>query len=160
VNIPDKETPKHYPITTAYVNTILPVIPLVFPKVYAAFEKYCGDSNLARQAISSGKNPRFFVAYTEVLMPDKSVVNGFFWATYHTQRIVIDVRNVRKFEKDPLKYTKAMEYLLLHESIHWARYHAGLNADVPPNAGLRPGEAGDEFEAEAYGKDVSYLWDL
>ena len=160
MKIPDKETRNAYPKLYKHISTLLPVYPRYIPKRYKAYEKYCGSEALAKQGIKWGDNPRLQVAYTEAILPDKTVANGFFWATHHEHRIVIDIRNAKKFEKDAVKYELALQYLLLHEMIHWARHHAGLAADVAPNRGLRPGEAGDEFEAEAYGKDVSYLWDL
>lgn len=155
----DNDTKTTYDKVIKHVSTLMPVYPRYIPKRYKAYVKYCGDEGYAKRGIARGDGPKLVIADTTTIMPDKSLVNGFFWESYDTNAIVLEVTNAALFQKNPVKYEVALQYLLLHEMIHWARYKAGLPEEVKAKKGLRKGEPGDEFEYEAYGHDVSYLWD-
>ena len=155
----DNDAKKTYSKVIKHVETLLPAYARYIPRRYKAYIKFCGNEEWGKRGIARGEGPKLVLADTGTIMPDGEVVNGFFWSSYDTNAIVLDITNAAKFQKNPVKYEVALQYLLLHEMIHWARFNAGLPAEVTAGMGLRKGEAGDEFEYEAYGHDVSYLWD-
>jgi hypothetical protein len=134
-----------------YVKTMLPITPRYVPKRYKAYVKHCGDETLAKQGIEYGKGPSLVPCDVKASIGKEA--NAYFWATQSDSTIYIEQKNAKKYDKNPDKYHVAIQYLLLHELIHWARHHAGLDAEIDGK------EAGDSFEVEAYGVDVSYLWD-
>lgn len=78
---------------------------------------------------------------------------AFFWAKYPND-LYLEIANAGKFEKDPGKYEIALQYLLLHELIHYVRHHASLADETLADGS----DLGDAFEKDAYGRDMSNVW--
>ncbi len=144
---------KSYTNTSNYVQRMLPIMPRFVPKRYKAYEKYCGSTKLAEAGISWGKGPELIIDNLMALRGHKTAV-AMFSQDLNPNAIYFDIEYADKYEAHPHRYEVAIQYLLLHEMIHWARHQDKADAKVDGK------EAGNEFELEAYGQDVSYLWKL
>jgi hypothetical protein len=140
-----------YPALGKYVRTMLSITPRYVPKRYKAYAKHCGDDAKALEGITYCTGPKLKVVDTVTAIGE--FANGYFWEPHGKDNLFIDRKNAKKYEKNPDKYHVAIQYLLLHELIHWARSAGGLSEEFDGQ------EAGNSFEVEAYGVDVSYLWD-
>ena len=149
--IDDPDT-KKFKKTCKYVSQYLPIFDRYIPTRFKKYLKHSGDADRAKKAVKLGDGPHFKIRDTASIIGDTS--NGFFWAMY-PQDIYLEVANAEKLEKDHAKYEIALQYLLLHELIHYVRYHAGL-----PDDNLADGtDLGDAFEKDAYGRDMSHVWE-
>jgi len=140
-----------YPKLAKYLRTMLPITPRYVPKRYKAYAKHCGDDARAMTGITYCTGPTLKVV--DVFAAIGQAANAYFWEAHGKDNLFIDIKNAKKYEKNPDKYHVAIQYLMLHELIHWARSAGGLSAEIDG------AEAGNSFEVEAYGVDVSYLWD-
>lgn len=144
------EITQGYDATAKYVQSMLPIMPRYVPKRYKAYEKYCTCSKLAEQGITWGKGPELIIDTIKYLRGHTAA--GMFSVDLNPNALYFDTGCANKYEANPGKYAVAIQYTLLHELIHWARYHAKADAQADGK------EAGGAFEIEAYGQDVSYLW--
>lgn len=150
----------------AYLGTQVQLFSKHFPKRFREYEHYCGNQIIAGQGTSEGKGPtltiREFATLKQAGMVSSAGTVGFFHRDY-PDAIFFNEKYIKKYEGNPTKYEICMQYLVMHELIHWARFHAGLPTTVAatsdrPLRGKRKGEAGDEFEFYAYGLDMFQFW--
>ena len=140
-----------YPKLAKYLRTMLPISPRYVPKRYKAYAKHCGDDAKALEGITYGRGPTLKAVDVKAAIGEEA--NAYFWEPHGKDNLFIEIKNAKKYEKNPDKYHVAIQYLMLHELIHWARHALSLSVEVDGK------EAGNSFEVEAYGVDVSYLWD-
>lgn len=151
-----------------YVTTRLPKTPKLYPKRYRVYEQYCANPEIASLGITMDKGPLLSVISAADLKKKgkKASLLGVFFPTIPNQ-IFISESCANKYEKSPVKYGIGLQYLLLHELIHWARHQAQVTSGVYSMSSLgvcltegesRCWEAGDMFERDAYGKDMSHVW--
>jgi hypothetical protein len=152
VKIEDAHT-KTFKKTCRHVTTLLPHYERYIPGRFKKYLKYAGNETWARRGVALNDGPCLLIVKTETVEGHPYTSNGFFWAKFPTI-IHLEERNAAKFEKEPSMYEIGLQYLLLHEMIHWVRHHAKLDADLPGGV-----EAGDAFEKDAYGRDMSHVWD-
>ena len=144
----------------SYLSTALQVYPKTIPKRYQEYVRYCINEKWAVIGITAGDGPMLTVRDLKPLHQDDPA--GLFIPGM-PDSIFIHEQLVKLYEADPSKYEIGLQYLVLHELIHWARHQGGEPAKVVatpkrPLRGQRPGEAGDEFEYYAYGRDMSRVW--
>jgi len=147
-----------YPYLTYFVSQELPLTKQKYPYQYRIYEKYCGSPHFAEQGVTWNEGP--ILAVVDIRKNEKGEVEVGDYDLNIPDRITLNTIVIDKFNSDSdwLQYFIGMQYLLLHELIHWARNMMRLPADVEKVHGQRPGEAGDEFEFEAYGQDMSDVW--
>jgi hypothetical protein len=150
----DDDHTKSFRKTCRFVSTIVPIFERYVPARFRVYLRIAGDDTRAKQAVANNQGPKLVIVKTETVPGHPYTSNGFFWAAI-PDRIHLEERNAEKFERDHQAYEIALPYLIMHESIHWVRHHAGLSADLP-GPGIT--EAGDRFEQEAYGRDMSHVW--
>lgn len=168
--IPGTVIPTKYPTILRYVSARVPLFPKLYPKRYQIYEELCTDPAWAARGIQWGDGPKLAVCTAELaaklgLPPIKEWIGCFAYAT--PDRVWIADRVATKYEKNPAKYGIGLQCLLMHEMIHWARYHAGAPRKFFSIASIiwaatsssRLFEAGDSFEQLAYGRDMSSIWD-
>ena len=141
---------KSYGPVLRYVQHMLPIMPRYVPSRYKAYKKCCASDTLADEGISWCKGPQLIIDNIEALRGH--VAAGMFSQDVDCDAIFFDITCADKYAANPQKYAVAIQYTLLHELIHWARFHVSASSRI---AGQ---EAGSAFELEAYGQDVSYLW--
>jgi hypothetical protein len=154
------KTAMRYKKAFGYLSTAVQIIPKTFPKRYREYVHYCINEKWATIGITNGDGPTLTVRDLKPL--DKDNPLGLFIYTM-PDAIFIHQDLVKLYESDANKYEIGLQYLVLHELIHWARFHGGEPAKVVatpkrPLRGARPGEAGDEFEFYAYGRDMARVW--
>jgi hypothetical protein len=145
---------KTFKKTCKYVSQYLPIFDRYIPKRFKLFLEACGDAEQGKKVVKLGVGPRLIIVKTETVTLSKERVNGLFTGRF-PDRIHLDELNAAKFEKDHSKYEIAVQYLLLHEMIHYVRHHAKLPDDDLPDGS----DLGDKFEKDAYGRDMSHVWD-
>jgi len=158
----DEQT-KKFTKTVKYCANYVPVFHRYVPGRYARYIEFaCKGGNITQtvtaamfavQGLNNGTGPTLKIVKTETVPGHDYISNGFFWARY-PDSLFLEERNAAKYEADTAKYEIALQYLVMHELIHWTRYQAGLPADLPGGV-----EVGDAFEKAAYGRDVSHIWD-
>jgi hypothetical protein len=139
-----------YSDTARYVEKMLPIMPRFVPTRYKVYKKYCASDKLAAEGIAWNTGPELIIDNIMALRGHTAA--GLFSPTLGVNTIYFDIECADKYEADPQKFAVAIQYTLLHELIHWARHHGTVTSDVDGK------EAGNTFEKEAYGQDVSYLW--
>lgn len=142
---------KRFKKTCKYVNLYLPIFERYIPGRYKKYLKRSGDETRANEAVKLGYGPSFKIRDTATIIG--STANGFFWAKYPND-LYLEIANAGKFENDPGKYEIALQYLLLHELIHYVRHHASLADETLADGS----DLGDAFEKDAYGRDMSHVW--
>jgi hypothetical protein len=148
----DDADTKKFTKTCKYVSLYLPIFDRYIPDRYKKFLKHSGNETKAKEAVKLGTGPKFKIRDTAAIIG--KMANGFFWSKYPDD-LYLDIVNARKFEKNPSKYEIALQYLLLHELIHYVRHHGKLADDDLPDGS----DLGDAFEKDAYGRDMSHTWD-
>ncbi len=143
---------KTFKKTCKYIRLYMPIFERYIPGRFKKYLEFAGNEALARRAVKLDDGPRLIVVKTENVPGHPYTSNGFFWSVF-PDRIHLEERNAAKFEADHSKYEIGLQYLVLHESIHWVRHHASLDADLPGGK-----EVGDAFEVAAYGRDMSHVW--
>src|SRR5687768_2390252 len=146
----DSET-KKFKKTCKYVSLYLPIFERYIPGRYKKFLTHSGDAERAKKTLKLGQGPSFKIGDTAAIIGDTA--NGFFWANFPND-IYLEIANALKFEDDHSKYEVALQYLLLHELIHYVRHHASLADDTLADGS----DLGDAFEKDAYGRDMSHVW--
>jgi hypothetical protein len=148
----DDEPTKKFKKTCKYVSLYVPIFERYIPGRYKKYLKHSGDEARAKKALQFGQGPSFKIRNTKAIIG--STANGFFWASYPND-IYLEIANAKKFEANHAKYEIALQYLLLHELIHYVRHHASLADDNLADGS----DLGDAFENDAYGRDMSHVWD-
>jgi hypothetical protein len=144
----------HYKPVARYVQNMLPIMPRYVPDRYKIYEEHCTDAKTAEQGITWGRGPELRIDNVAELLVGTSnegrTAAGLFSPDRDVDAIFLEGMCADKYKANPQKYHVAMQYLLLHELIHWARHKVGAKDDGT--------EHGDAFEKEAYGQDCTYLW--
>jgi hypothetical protein len=149
----EDDTTKKYKKVTKFISVFVPIFERYIPRRFEKYLEFAGDDGLARRGILFGDGPSLLVRKTETVDGHPYQSNGFSRAT-EPDLIYFEQRNMDKFEGNTSKYEIALQYLVLHELIHWVRRKAGL-----PRRLAGGGEVGDAFEVSAYGRDMSIVWD-
>ena len=152
MKIEDEATQK-YKKVNKFVSIYVPIFERYIPGRFKKYLELAGDDALARRGIVFGDGPSLLIRKTETVDGHPYQSNGFSRDT-EPDLIYFEQRNMDKFEGDTSKYEIALQYLVLHELIHWVRRKAGL-----PRRLADGGEVGDAFEVAAYGRDMSIVWE-
>lgn len=143
----------HFPQLARLIRVRLPALEQTSPKVFEALAQTCAGKEQVRQALRPGTYPRVHVDD----WGNKNVRGVFIGdcRVSEENRINVLAEVASGFDDTPDEVSaSAMEALVLHEMVHWARFQAKL----PPRIGGEEGdpgsgkEAGDEFERLAYGR--------
>jgi hypothetical protein len=149
----EDDTTKGYKKVCKFISVYVPIFERYIPGRFKKYLEFAGDDDLGRRGVVLGDGPSLLIRKTETVDGHPYQSNGFSRAT-EPDIIYFEQRNMDKFEADTPKYEIALQYLVLHELIHWVRRKAGL-----PRRLADGGEVGDAFEVAAYGRDMSIVWD-
>src|SRR5262249_54502755 len=145
----DDENTKRFKKVCKYLSLYVPIFERYIPGRFKKYLEFAGDETWGRRGVARGDGPSLLVRKTETGDGHPYQSNGFSRAS-EPDLIYFEQRNMAKFEADHHKYEIALQYLVLHELIHWVRRKAGLSRRLDGDR-----EAGDAFEVAAYGRDMS-----
>jgi len=157
------DTVQRCPRLLHYLRERLPHVPQWRPTVWRPFKERCGDDRLARLAIGWGTGPTLDVAplwgTLGVDGDERIAVAGRFPDEPPRDRIVISVDIVDAWEgcEESWQLKQLLEGTLLHEAVHWARFHGHLGTGGGNEYSERL-EGGARFEQEAYGRVLGGIW--
>ncbi len=116
-------------------------------RAYIAFLNCCGDPELGKQALKPGRYPLIVMLDYQLGAP------GIFDDCPPGDRVnmvFLRLGHFQAFEKEPDEFRDSLEHTVMHEMIHWGRYHAQADPEI---FGY---EAGDYFDYLAgYRKNMS-----
>ena len=148
---------KKYPKFNAYLRNYMPTLELIKPEIFKVFVKYCGSEDIARTALQFNRGP---VVLIKTPLKEENILGEFAGGCFRGNKgpheIWINPTRAIPYEGKEnvhvcdLLSGADLEKIVLHELVHWGRYHAGQTT-------LYNGaEAGTAFEKEAYPINMNY----
>ena len=132
-----------FPACDQYIRTYISGYCSVCNQVADAFRTVCENNRLAEQALTFGMNPLIHIG--DVRYNINGQFRGRSGGPLHT--VFINHRVAEQYEDE--NRWDIFESTVLHEMVHWARFHAGKPSQY------RNEEAGKAFEKLAYGRDIA-----
>lgn len=154
---------QRYPRLLHYLRERLPHLRQWQATVRRPFSERCGNAGLARQAISWGAGPIVEVRPLWGALgfdrDERIAVAGRFPDEPPRSRIWISVDIFDAWERyeENWELKQLLEGTLLHEAVHWARFHGNLRTGGGNEYSERL-EGGARFEEEAYGRVLGATW--
>lgn len=131
-----------YPACDEYIRTYIAGYRNVCNQVVDAFRRICEHDALASQALTVGSNPLIHIG--DVRYNINGQFRGRSGGPLHT--VFINHRVAEEYEENDR--WEIFESTVMHEMVHWARFHASKPSKYQNQ------EAGKVFEKEAYGRDI------
>lgn len=153
-----------YPHFHRYVSKSLPELRTGHSDVHAAYLKVCAHgakvSGVEERTVRAAAAAALAWANKPVLLVENIADNGV--TDYGTMRITVNADNIQKYEDEcraaakgksaSTKYATLVQYLLLHELVHWVRRASNLPTavDLPvgQNGGRRYGSTDPEAKKD------------
>lgn len=154
---------RSFPRLHHYLRERLPHLQRWRPTVWRPFAQRCGSTVLARRAIAWGTGPKVEVGPLWGTLgidgDERLAVAGRFPAEPPQDRIQIsnDIVDAWEHLDENWELKQLLEGTLLHEAVHWARFHGGLHTGGGDEFSERI-QGGARFEEEAYGHVLGGIW--
>lgn len=143
-----------HPKIDAFNKVYLSMIDVLQPKVFTAFIEVCESEELARQAITIGKDPLIKIArLVKNGYHQKNIGGQYTGDCDPTEKNIVFINTTISEAYNENNNGELLERVMLHEMVHWARFVGGKPGRVDGR------EAGSHFESLAYGKEFSNHWE-